>query len=267
MTDNCNIIRDLIPLVIDAAASEDSTKCVETHLETCEACRECYQAMQSAFAVVKAKEEEQKIFSEAARKLRKKRRLRLLRNILIGMLIGCVLAWGGLYGYSYLTQQYNQIVYHGFYGVTLSQLQDGRVSLNLDYYDSHEISGVNFEETVEDGKHILYVYLEKPIITQYVQTPMKNYSCSCLSPERMSELQEIRQGTHKEYVTLWKQGDTVPAASEEMELFFSYSDAYRALWDNSPSTSDGKLMASEEVCREMDILHEKMNAVTVPEWQ
>ncbi len=267
MTENCNIIRDLIPLVIDEAASEDSAKCVETHLETCKSCRECFDAMQSAFAVVKAKEEEQKIFSEPARKLKKKRRLRLLRNILIGMLIGCVLAWGGLYGWSYLTQEYHQIVYHGFYGVTLSQLQDGRVSLNIDYYDSHEISGVDFKKTVEDGKHILYVYLEKPIITQYSVMPRENYSCTRFSPERMSELDEIRQGTHEEYVTLWKQGDPIPAASEEMELFFSYNDAYHALWNDSPSTPDGKLMASEEVRREMEILREKLNAITVPEWQ
>lgn len=267
MTENCNIIRDLIPLVIDEAASEDSKKCVETHLKTCESCRACYNTMQSAFAVVKAKEEEQSIFSEIARKLRKKRHLRLLRNILLGVLIGCMLAWGGLYGWTYLTQQYHQIVYHGFYGLTLSLLQDGRVSINLDYYDSQEVSGVNFEETVEDGKHILYVYLEKPIITQYAQMPMKNYSCSCLTPEQMSELHEIRQGTHEEYVTLWKQGDAISAASEEMEIYFSYRDAYHALWDASPSSADGKLMVSSEILREMEILREKMAAVSVPEWQ
>ena len=35
----CEVVRDLIPLVIDDVASEESRNLVGEHLETCEACR------------------------------------------------------------------------------------------------------------------------------------------------------------------------------------------------------------------------------------
>ena len=45
MTDNCNIIRDLMPLVIDEVASEDSTHSVHTHIDHCESCRTYFDGM------------------------------------------------------------------------------------------------------------------------------------------------------------------------------------------------------------------------------
>ena len=96
MTDNCNIIRDLMPLVIDEAASADSIQCVTVHVEKCESCRTYYEGMKHISDSRKMQVEEQQLFEKAALRLRKKRRLRIIRNIFIGMLIGCVLMWGGL---------------------------------------------------------------------------------------------------------------------------------------------------------------------------
>ena len=38
----CNVIKDLLPLYIDNVLSEDSSKLVEDHINTCESCRAYY---------------------------------------------------------------------------------------------------------------------------------------------------------------------------------------------------------------------------------
>lgn len=45
---NCDIIKDLIPLYIDNACSDESRYTVETHLTKCENCKSLYNAMTSA---------------------------------------------------------------------------------------------------------------------------------------------------------------------------------------------------------------------------
>lgn len=268
MTDNCNIIRDLIPLVIDEAASEDSAKCVHQHLETCESCRSCYDSMLSAIAADKAREEEQKSFEKAAMKLKKKRRVRILRNIVIGMLIGCVLLYGGLLGWSHLTMDYNQLIYYGEYGVTLSELKDGWVSVNIDFYGSSLVCGVDFEKVQEDGRNILYVYLERPFIKQYMMNPHTNYSCTRLPPERMENLYEIRQGKGDEYLVVWQKGMDIPDASAEMEQYFALNEEYWDLWNSQDSTPDGKLIIrSQEEYEQIELLRDQLRQITVPEWQ
>ena len=44
---DCNIVRDLMPLVLDRVASDESREAVETHIISCEECRRQYDAMKS----------------------------------------------------------------------------------------------------------------------------------------------------------------------------------------------------------------------------
>ncbi len=268
MTDNCNIIRDLMPLVIDEAASEDSAQFVNSHVDHCDECRIYYDGMKRMHSSRKAQEEEARTFALAAQKMKKKRRARILRNIVIGMLIGCVLAYGGLLGWSHLTMDYTQLIYYGDYGVTLSELKDGWVSVNIDYYGSSLVCGVDFEKVQEDGRNILYVYLERPFIKQYMMNPHNNYSCTRLPPERMENLYEIRQGKGDEYLVVWQQGMDIPDASAEMEQYFALNEEYWDLWNSQDSTPDGKLMIrSQEEYEQIELLRDQLRQITVPEWQ
>ena len=268
MTDNCNIIRDLMPLVIDEAASEESAQCVHQHVDRCESCRIYYDGMKHMSDSRKAREEEERSFALAAQKMKKKRRARLVRNVLIGMLIGCIMAYGGLRAWSYLTIDYTQLVHYGFYGVTLSELETGEVSVNIDFYGSSLVCGVDFERTVEDGKNILYVYLERPFIKQYMENPHSNYSCTRLPSEQMEELCEIRQGRGDEYQIVWQKGMDIPAASEEMNLYFTLHEEYWGLWNSQDQTSDGKMIIrSQEEYEQINLLRDQMRQITVPEWQ
>ena len=48
---SCNVIRDILPSYIDGVCSEESAKCVEEHLKTCQDCKEIYEAMKSDMKV------------------------------------------------------------------------------------------------------------------------------------------------------------------------------------------------------------------------
>lgn len=44
---DCNIIRDLLPLYIDACCSEESTRQIEAHIAECADCKEIYESMKA----------------------------------------------------------------------------------------------------------------------------------------------------------------------------------------------------------------------------
>lgn len=51
----CNVIADLLPLYVDECCSEESSKLVREHLETCEACRKTHSAMGQSGGVSQTK--------------------------------------------------------------------------------------------------------------------------------------------------------------------------------------------------------------------
>ncbi len=265
MKHDCNVARDLMPLMLDDAASEESQKLLNEHLEECADCRAYYDGMQAALPLAHASgKREQKEFDAATRKLRKKRRLRIWRNVLIGVLAGAL----ATAGWVRLTQVFNVPVYHGEYNVFLSQLESGQVSVNVDYQGSNKHMGVAFNKQREDGKHIFYVFNNTTVIRNLMSQPMENRSCTTLRPEDMDEFYEIREGVPSDYAVVWHTGDDIPAASSEMETYFALLDELANLDD--VMTDDGeyhalfhrKNMRSEELQNQLYEVKE-----TVPEWQ
>ena len=50
MKRNCDMVRDLMPLCIDGAASEESQQVVAEHVAECKSCQQIYQDMQGSLA-------------------------------------------------------------------------------------------------------------------------------------------------------------------------------------------------------------------------
>ena len=46
---DCNVIKDLLPLYVDECCSEESTRLVAEHLDTCEGCRKIYDQMRVTY--------------------------------------------------------------------------------------------------------------------------------------------------------------------------------------------------------------------------
>ncbi|MBQ6332961.1 MAG: zf-HC2 domain-containing protein [Clostridia bacterium] len=77
---DCGIVKDLLPLVAEDMASEESTAFVEEHLKTCADCRAAFDAMQAP------------VEAEPAAPLKTVRRAVKKRGLLIAGLIACLVA-------------------------------------------------------------------------------------------------------------------------------------------------------------------------------
>ena len=109
--------------------------------------------------------------------------------------------------------------------------------------------------TEEDGKNILYWYCTSAPL-QYVHDGKITGKSGYAAMNSLDGPDELRQGTPKNYITLWKKGDTVPAASEEMEKYIELEDTCY------PSDDDSDEELSESIWITLDRLRE-----TVPEWR
>ena len=271
MKHDCNVARDLMPLALDDAASEESKQLLDEHLEECPPCNEYYKGMQAALpiAVKENNEQEQKAFDAAAHKARSKRRRRIWRNVLIGVLVGALAAFGSFWTWVQLTQSLNTLVYHGNYNVFLSQLDDGRVSVNMDYYGSSRYMGVGLDWVGVEGEEILYVYNMTTRIPHELGTPNPNYSCIRLSAGDIDNLTEIRKGVPDEYVVVWQAGDSIPAASEEMESYYAISGQISAMYSAMSNPDGMRYTISYEDSQRLEELEKQATELfkTVPEWQ
>ena len=272
MKKDCEVIRDLIPLVIDEAASEGSRDAVSTHLAICPDCAAYMQQMESKLPVQNQDEliAEKKAFQTATVKLRRKKALRMIRVALIGVLITCVIIFAGLFGYDRLMKARVEIPLNS-YEIILSQLQDGSVMVSADYEESREELRVSLLESQEtDGKNVLYIGMTKGVVSRSRDHGMQNGRVSDLPQDQLEKLDEIRQGTPGEYVTLWKKADGIAAASEEMEQYAFWNSLWFEYSERMVSTDDGKAgFTSAEDWYRYRLIMDQMRAVesTVPEWQ
>ena len=277
MNKDCAMARDLMPLVIDNVASEESREFVENHMAGCGECSAVYAEMKKDIPAKTEQEKgsEQEAFSRAAGKLKRKKRLRVLRNVLLGVLIGCIALFGGLVAFDRITQA-REPVYYGFYSVYLSQLKSGDIAFTMDYHGSFDELGamvksaVEKDETTGEEKNVLYVYLEKYRLNRKTEYARQNKGFMTISAKELQECDEIRQGVPSEYRTIWTKNVKIDQASEQMEEYYYWENIDRQLWDRAYETPDGKgFFASHEMHICEDLITAKQFAVesTVPEWQ
>ena len=87
----CNVVRDLMPLVLDRVASDESRALVEEHMDFCGKCRKQYEEMKAEMpGETRAEyEKEQKTIVDALKKARRqKRRRRILQIVLPAVISG-----------------------------------------------------------------------------------------------------------------------------------------------------------------------------------
>ena len=288
MNKDCGIVRDLMPLVIDDVAGSESREFVETHLTGCEECKKLYQEMKTDLPAETEKEKGaiQKAFSAAAEKLKKKRRIRTLKHVLLGVLIASLVFGAGIFGYVRLSQT-REHIYYGSYRMYLSELENGNVVFTVDYngsYDDLAVMVEVYEETDSqtegekrvlqeedaEGNLIMYVYVDKSIVSKKLENPMQNHGFMVLTPDKMAAYTEIRQGVPNEYQTIWRKGDTIGKASEQMEEYYFWNNIDEQLWERMREYDQGKVSFADYRLEGIrSEIFQQMSAVapTVPEWQ
>ncbi len=169
--EKCEIIRDLMPLVIDHAASESSCELVDKHLLKCSECAAVFQQMGALpYTPADASKQDRHMLSS----LRRKKRLRRLPLILILLIIGILLGGGGLYAWHSLTTDLNQVMPIQQYAMTLTTTEDGD-GLLLTYADGKMVQNqLNASACVEDGKNVIYLWLTEAKIPQKANNQSTN---------------------------------------------------------------------------------------------
>ena len=277
MNKTCGIVRDLMPLVIDHVSSKESSNLVETHMAVCPECAEYYKEMKAGIPAgdENEKKEESSAFTQAARKLKRKRCWRTLRIILISIAVAFALFAAGTQLYRGL-QQVRVPMYTGQYRIFLSQLEDGSAVATADYNESsvqlHTWFADAFEKDPETGKQIRIAYLriDKTLIPDPLYyPPMQNNGFVRFSAEELENTyDEIRQGRPEEYKTLWKKGQEIEKASAEMDEYYYWKDLLGSLF-HGPDSYVSSNAGDYSLWIWYDALQSQQNAVeiTVPEWQ
>ena len=227
MKDNCQMVRDLLPLYAENVASEESRKFVEAHLEDCETCRNHLKALQAALPEESRKmtEEEEALFQQKVRELLRKRRRRMLRNVLAGIVIGAVLLFAFLIGKAKLYDDLSaREMETQDYQLQVVRLNNGElVALGKTFGNLR--SGGHSMRTVqtEDGKCVLNVNVQTSVLPHHGTEDTK-----LLLELKHWEYDAIYAGKHLDTL-IWEEGQSIPAASEELETYFQLDQEHSLL--------------------------------------
>lgn len=268
----CNVVQDLIPLVIDRVASDDSRELVENHISACPDCKEKYNAMKADLpdAIRSEYESEQQKFVDALRNVRKTRLKRRVLSLSIAILICAMAAFGGLFAYDRLVNQRTVPVDNALYSLSPSRLKNGSIVVTADSFGIDFDTSSNSCEVREDDKSTCYFYFTAAPIHANShandQSHHKKREMNIIGENGDQSIHEIRQGTPDNYVTVWTEGEPMAEASDQMELYFALDEQWMTWWDQLSATDDGKpIVDTEELYAWQDAMEQARLAV--PEWQ
>ena len=281
MKTQCDVVRDLMPLCIDGAASAESTKYVDEHVAECEECKAYYEKMKAVIPKREGTEEgqEQAEFGKAAELMKLKHRRRVRRNVLIGILIGILAVFGIFIGWQELVvNNFGQIPIDQ-YDVSLAQLKDGPVIVSVDYKNSKREMGTGIFEGLKytnkpfdsaENPYILRIWMNTGVIPRYSERPHRNGPLYVMS--NTNEIDLIVIGKSDERI-VWRRGEEIPKASEALEAYYQANDDMMRYEFGLPIIQNPVTNFSgddlEEEMRKTKILHDKWEELRqqVPEWQ
>lgn len=253
MTNKCNVARDLMPLVIDGVASEESQQYVDEHIAECTECALTYGAMRVELPRAN-QEKERAEMEKAAKKLRRKRILRgaIAAVVAISIFIGGAFAWREI---QYrLTQYYSQTMALDEYSARIVQNQAGNVIVCINLTDSDYLSSwmtrhMQWAGINGNTKNVLEIEMLKTIIPQYSdgddaniqkmlrtvfmgtvingewsnkqpwQDPYREDSCPEDQNYRLWDEVALISGDERKVI--YTKGDIIPYCSEEMEAYYA----------------------------------------------
>lgn len=237
----CQVMRDLMPLCIDGAASEASRELVVKHVWECEECAKVYAEMQGHLLAPK---EAQDYLDAAARKLHRRRRNKRWLLIALTALLTAIVIVAGIWGYQYAFHWSEIPLGLDEYDAVLTRGQDGNVLLNIYVHDPKLQYGVGSQWTkTEDGGYMLTVTPITRLIRAYYDDPVRSLRASDFAhahwqdglvyadtsyvyPDPYSEdavprqITCIRVVSGKEERIIYQAGDDIPFCSPEMEEYF-----------------------------------------------
>jgi len=282
MKNKCNVAKDLMPLVIDGVASEESQQYVDEHIAECTECALTYGAMRVELPRAN-QEKERAEMEKAAKAVKTKRRKRVLWSIVICLVLCYLLLFSGRWLWNQLTM-YNRIPLNkSEITVQLYKTSDGRGLIVYDQARDDVSIGLGWESdatigviTLEPQRSVIQLRSEKSeklyggyrfawiggweeqgwvrmtkeeVDKENNRIGRENFFI--YDPNPIREIW-VAYGDGRELI--YKHGDEVPTCSTEMEAYLAYLNGPK------PAPEFGKPMEYD-----YDKLAELRAAV--PEWQ
>ena len=229
---DCDVVRDLMPLVIDDAASGTSRGIVETHLKECPDCRKTMEELRTELAERKASPADKefvRFVKNTGKKLHRKKMIAVLGTV-IG-LVGIVI---GIYSYlnthsrnieltpenvvfaldedGYLTAVHTIEGGYGYTGMGTGGVADSGILYfhmtcsMLPDHSGEKLTGT-IRETMDwlywNGESLCQVY-EEPMYALQNNLPPESYTGYVEEP-----ILELRVGTPEDYFVLYRAGDVL----------------------------------------------------------
>lgn len=170
MKNNCEIIRDLLPLYCDNVCSEASKKLVEEHIDECAECRNEALKIKSEFSSKHIDEEKTK--SQIFKKIKKKITIKRIVSTVLSVLLTVCALFSGI-------KIINRTSPIEYYDGLVRVYETG--NSNEIYYTGnensyHKVNCVQFEIT-ENGltEEILCFYLEESIYSKHFKDKYSNH--------------------------------------------------------------------------------------------
>ncbi len=239
----CEVIRDLLPLVIDEAASEESKQLVMQHVENCEGCKGYYSGMTVGISRSAAVPESDKAFVRLGKRMKRKLSL---KKLLVWMLVIFVVCVGAFFAWDQAQMWVDMD--HSSFTAQLAYDYDGKVYVKIDNNGgpgSYHVLGTDRYDS------ILYITPKKPAFTLKKGT---DHSIEFIYELRMTEdglcvtyydyheyinefghvsterrevvipIKYVRFGTYDNYTTLYAPGDKLVSLEEIHNEAFTVGD-------------------------------------------
>lgn len=223
MKRDCEMARDLMPLCVDGVASEGSQEFVAAHAASCKECAEVYRQMREALRSEQSPAQARAENDQAAFRIRRHLRARTMRNVLLGLVIGLIIAACGLWGYNRIAVIWSRPMATDRYEMGAYSRPDGSLILVLRAPGSNGYSSW----VEEDGGSILYVAAHQPALPGRKVAGDGVWLFLDYPGKPLSRFDEIRQGTPDNYRTVWTRGEDAPACSGEFEAYLRNQEEQR----------------------------------------
>ena len=239
MKNECNIVRDLLPLCIDGAASEDSRALVEEHTAICEDCARERREMLLALPENQEPQKEQAVLQKAAKKLRRKHMRRGMLLTIAGLVLGVLLFFGLGRLRSELLYTPRRAVSLDEYRISLSLLKDGRLScrgIGSEYEGSFLYWNRSYKPNPNGDGTLLNITVLEPLLVNRSRAQYQDWSEWSGLTMKDGKLYDY-QGNHLTAITrtgpggqtevLYRYGvddSRILPASEEMEEYYRLDD-------------------------------------------
>ena len=252
----CAIAQDLMPLQLDGVCSEESRDFITEHIQGCEKCRLLYEKMRTSVTTPVPNSEQPLIGFRHFMHTRTRKTVLLTALIIIA----AVVILSGLYVGLWADKSHPLPL--KLYDVSLQQTADGYVFLDYDF-DGTDIGykgGIaSSYGPDENGRMTVYTYASSSLIPERMKTGLRHvitgyylYEGKLYEARGYSDgtsyslvldgpIDEVRQGTDKEYRVIYRAGDSIPFCDEEMQQYISeylMDDIYyRRSWKDPVSIS------------------------------